>query len=336
MGQKFLSRRQANRRIRPHRLPVRHSILMFGMLLIIFSLPATARTDLKLLILLSNDKPSYQTVALEIKQRLQASTTIDATIQVRTVAAWKQQGSVPTRHHAQLAVAVGMKASRALLSYPVGFPVLSVLVPRLSYVALLKQLADNTPDIPEHSALFLDQPIERQLKLTQLLLPGQRHAGVVIAQASQTLKQEINEAAQQAGIKMSIAEVADKQDIVATLTEKLQAIDVLLAVFDPAIIDRQTAKQILYLSYRRRFPVIAYSRALATAGALASVYTTPAQTGHQAADFIEHRLSTPQRHWPASEYPRYFSIACNNTVARYLNLNGVCHQPLQEQLEAEQ
>jgi len=305
--------------------------LLFSLILICATVPAQARSELQLLIVLSNDAPNYRTVANEIEQRLKTSQIIQSPVQVVTSETLKQQDQGP---HTQLAIAVGMKATRALFSQRPEFPVLSVLVPRLSYEAALKK-SPFSANAPVHSALFLDQPIARQLKLAQQLISGDFHAGVLMTNQSKHLKAEINSAAQHANVKITIALADNKQDVVATITDALKTIDVLLAVFDPAIIDRQTAKQILYLSYRRRFPVIAYSKALVTAGALASVYTTPSQAGRHAADFIKNAFSNGQVALTAPEYPRYFSVSCNKKVARYLDLNDACQQPLATQLGAE-
>ena len=70
-------------------------------------------------------------------------------------------------------------------------------------------------------------------------------------------------------------------------------------------------------SYRHRKPVVAFSKAFVSAGALAALYTTPAQLGRQTADIL---LASSSGLPPAS-YPTQFAVAINHDVAHALGLN---------------
>ncbi len=96
--------------------------------------------------------------------------------------------------------------------------------------------------------------------------------------------------------------------------------DVLLAVPDPLVFNRHTAQSVLLTTYRLSKPVAAYSRTYVTAGALFSVYSTPAQIGRQIGEELLAMQDSPGRPLPAPGYPRYFSVEINERVARSLGI----------------
>ncbi len=94
--------------------------------------------------------------------------------------------------------------------------------------------------------------------------------------------------------------------------------DVFLALPDARVVNADTAQNLLLTSFRLRAPVVAWSAGYVRAGALAAVYTTPAQAGAQAAELARALLRGAAV--PAPQYPRTYSIAINRQVARSLGL----------------
>ena len=85
----------------------------------------------------------------------------------------------------------------------------------------------------------------------------------------------------------------------------------------------QHAKWLLYMAYQRSRPVLAYSQAFVDAGAIAAVYSTPAQIGREAGEIIVRILSDPDSSMAyllAMRYPRYFTVGTNRSVARSLGI----------------
>jgi ABC-type uncharacterized transport system substrate-binding protein len=97
--------------------------------------------------------------------------------------------------------------------------------------------------------------------------------------------------------------------------------DVMLGVVDPLVFSRTSAQSVLLTAYRRRVPLIGISSAYVDAGALAAVYSTPAQIGRQLAELIEQFSQNPTAKLPPPQYPKYFSVAVNYQAAEVLGLD---------------
>ncbi len=99
---------------------------------------------------------------------------------------------------------------------------------------------------------------------------------------------------------------------------------------DAGIYRRDNIKSILITTYRQQRPVIAYSSAFVTAGALAALYSTPAQLARQAVELMEQPGTLP-----VIVYPAQFAIAINANVAQALGLNVVDEAGLRQRMLGE-
>ena len=134
-------------------------------------------------------------------------------------------------------------------------------------------------------------------------------------------------------------EVVDVSDDAAVETWALQVMgsgeapDYLIN--NAAIINRNTARNILLTTYRHKIPVITFSAAYVRAGALAAVYSSADQIARQTAEMIGRSLSTGIY---SLESAKYFSISINDSVAKALNIQtiseDVATKRLQKELEA--
>ena len=108
--------------------------------------------------------------------------------------------------------------------------------------------------------------------------------------------------------------------LIAGREELLSASEVLLALPDPMLSSPTAARSILLTSYRYQKPIIAFSRAYVTAGALAAVFITPAQVADDLIDWL--RTQDPKRvTLPPPRDPAAFEIAVNRQVARALGID---------------
>nr|MBL8457364.1 hypothetical protein [Zoogloeaceae bacterium] len=79
---------------------------------------------------------------------------------------------------------------------------------------------------------------------------------------------------------------------------------------------------ILLSCYRQRRPVFAYSKAYVDAGALAAVYSSPADIGRDTAEWLSSLDGgVTIDALPRPRAPRQFGVAVNRQVARALSLN---------------
>lgn len=243
---------------------------------------------------------------------------------------WKIHRLTLDRYASQdgdLTIAVGTRALEAALAQP-GRPVLSLLVPRLTY----DRLASGKAQV---SALYLDQPLPRQLQLLGLALPGLKRVGVPLGPISQAQQPSLQRAAKATGIQVGSAPIHRGQDLHAVLDALATDSQAFVLLPDPVVAQRSTLQNLFLHTYRLKKPVLAYSAPLARSGALLALYATPEQLGEEAAAWIreswgsEFRLGAPR-------HPRRFTVAVNHTVARSIEIDLPDEVALTRRLEAMQ
>jgi len=327
--------------------------------------PAAALAN-TIALLLSGQGGSYAEVSAAIQAELRrAPASRFASAVVGTPAADELLQSSPA-----LLVAVGTRATQAALrGGDARTPVLAVLVPRASFEALLgtrgpearaeargadargeARSADGRAEArsPEArdadgrggeprareprrvSAVYLDQPPQRQLELVRQALPGLVRIGVVVGQESARDLDRLKEAADGRGLRLVSERVASDSELFPALQRVMGESDVFLALPDPRVITPETAQNLLITSYRMRTPVIGYSAAYVRAGALIAVYSTPTQAGAQAGEIARNLLRGAPL--PAPQFPRQFSVSVNRQVARSLALEIDDEQAVRERI----
>ena len=225
-----------------------------------------------------------------------------------------QEGERPTP---KLFVALGVRAATALAQTDERIPLLCTLLPRTSFERIVQESGRRPSS--QFSAIYLDQPLSRQLELVRQLLPQARRVGVLWGEASITQQGPLEAAAAIRGLRVVSARVEPGQALFPALQKVLEGADVLLALADPQIYHGGSIQNILLGSVRVRVPVVAFSHAYVKAGALAAVYSTPAQIGLQAAAMT--RAVLQGRGLPSSpQYAREFEVSVNLPVAHALAL----------------
>lgn len=216
----------------------------------------------------------------------------------------------------KLFVALGTEAASALARRELQAPVLCALLPRISFDRVLRE-SDRRPS-PQFSALYLDQPLTRQLDLVRLALPQVRRIGALFGPESKTQSVTLEERTRARGLKLISAEVQAHEPVFQGLKKILDEADLLLALPDPQIYNSSSIQNILLASYRARVPMLAFSPAYVRAGALLAVYSTPAQISSQTA--VMARGALQGKALPLPQYPQDFTVGVNEHVARSLGL----------------
>lgn len=291
---------------------------LVGVCLVLASAQACAA---RVTVVLSDDSAAYQ----EVYQVIRAYLDDTAHEAVRVYA--KKLTSL-SLGDARLAVAVGVRAAEAMAALPVRPPVLAVLVPRTWYIKTGRaQLNNGDPHVA--SAIYLDQPFERQSQLIRLAFPDMHRVGALMSAEQSNLVDELNEALQAREISLVHRIIAPDERLIAPLEQVLSGTELLLAVPDPLIFNRNTAQSVFLTSYRHRVPVFGYSRSLTRAGALMSLHSSPAQIGRQSAEWANGALQGATVKLPPPAYPAYFSVSINEFVAHSLGFT----LPLETELE---
>ena len=168
------------------------------------------------------------------------------------------------------------------------------------------------------TALYLDQPEQRFFELTKLLVPDAKSGGAPLGPMLASQHAELVTDAKLAHLELHTAIIDSNSNPVAQLDPLVKNVDVVVVMPDKAEWNHQTAKWLLYLSYRRRIPLIAFSRRYTEAGALASLYSSHSDVADEAAKLMAAILKQPRS--GSIRWPGQFSVSTNPSVARTLNL----------------
>ncbi|MFK8329927.1 ABC transporter substrate-binding protein [Pseudomonas sp. BJa5] len=187
---------------------------------------------------------------------------------------------------------------------------------RVSRVQAEKRLGSLRPTYL--CLLWSDPPLDRQLRLARYLLPQARRVGVLYAQHSQFLVEELRRAARPLGLEIVAEAWPDPRDS-RPLQTLLQHSDVLLGIDDPQLYNSKTAKNLLLSSYARQMALIGPNAGFVRAGALAS--TLSDQNDWLAV--LDRLLDQPPGRWPRTLYPDHFSVVGNQQVARALGIEAI-------------
>ncbi len=264
----------------------------------------------RVLILMSQHSAPYEEVADELSKVTAAAMPDTQIRRADTGELATLQGDV------EIIVAVGSEAAELAAENAPQLPVLNLLVPQQMHQHLARRHQHRQSGL--YSAIYLDQPPERQIGLIRLAFPDRKVIGVLVGPASAMVVPGLQSACVSRDADLIVATANGPAELAAALRPLTQEADVLLALADPAIQNSGTVRNILISAYRASLPVVAFSPSYVSAGAVLALYSTPRQMGRQGADAIlqwqrERRLPPPQ-------YPRDFEIAINDSVARSLNL----------------
>lgn len=262
----------------------------------------------------ANDGPYQETV-----QALRASLLAaepEATIEVLANAGITAADLANRR----LVVTVGTQAAQHVAELAPSRPVLNTLLPASAYERLPRAAAGNT-----HTAIFLDQPAERQIALLRIALPDWPRVALVSGSGSDRLASRLRDAAIARHLQVRGASIESDGELYPALRQVLAEPSVLVALPDANIFNANTVQNVLLTAYRYRSPVLGFSAAYVRAGALLGLYSTPAQIGAQAGAVAARMLGGERL--PAPAAPSQFEVGVNLNVARSM---GIALRPAQE------
>lgn len=297
-------------------------VALLVLLATLLPLPAGAAGD-RILLIRSGDNAVYQEVLTSMKEGLltrcrQSSPTCSLPAFEERLLDDGVLDDLSPRNAGRwrLIVTVGMKAAQTVESKPLRVPVLNTLIPRSAMDEL--GLARDLPG--RHSAVFIDQPIQRQVRLVRSIRPARRTLGLLLGPATMDRSAGVVISTREIGIKLQTRQVSEADQVGQAVRRILAVSDVLLALPDPLVYNRRTIVNIMLSSYHSRVPVIGFSAAYVKSGAIAAVYSTPEDIGRHVSDIIWRFLNRDDGQLPAPEYPRYFHVETNTQVAHSLGI----------------
>jgi len=273
----------------------------------VFFTPAIcAAADLRVSLVLSGDGVPYQSFVKTFKQNLPENIRISVVERAEDFTG-KEQAS-------DLIVAVGMKAADWVTGKTAS-PVLATMVPSNKYAELLTK----RPRAGQISAIYLDQPLSRQVDMLQAVLPKRyRKIGILyFADTRLDVRALLNGMAQH-GYTLIAKPLLTRDNLFVDLEEVLKDSDVLFAVPDNAVYSSNNIRNILLSSYRRGIPLVGFSQGYVNAGALCAIFSTPENLAEQARAMAILFAQTHQL--PAAQFPALYTVDVNPEVARALGI----------------
>ena len=292
-------------------------------LLILWILAGTRAFAEQPLVLLSNGSNSY----LEVSSGLQRHQFNDFELKILN-----DQLTEDITH--RNVIAVGSRAcEQSLAKAGPQTRILCSFLPSANFETLRATLkGDTLYKDARFSAVFIDQPLERQMRLALLIKPDTKSIGTVLGKDNIKLANEFKRACTLLNLVPVIAHLEPEDNPVQILGPAIEKSDVFLPLPDRSVFNQAAAKWILYLSLRNGVPLIGFSQKYADAGAVAALYTNVDQIAAQTATIALQMLRSATL--PAPTYPNQFEISINHTAARNLGLqlNANVEATLKQQL----
>ena len=182
------------------------------------------------------------------------------------------------------------------------------------------------------SAIYLDQPPARFAAFVKNLLPGAQRIGLLTSDESRASLPATRQAL--AGLIVDSEDVLNDASLLGAINSLMPRVNLLLALPDSSIYKRDNIKAILVTSYRHQRPVIAFSKAFVSAGALAAIYSSPSQIARQTNDLL-NTMGAGIGQLPPPQAPSFFAISINPNVAQSLNLDVPDEATMRRTLQAD-
>ncbi|MBA4502853.1 ABC transporter substrate-binding protein [Marinobacterium marinum] len=272
------------------------------------------------LMVLSDFGHSYQQV------RDATRATSGQSIDVRTL----DQLTPADHRQRSIILAVGSRACEQMLNrYQSDSRLVCSFLPSTTFQQLIQQLLPKQ----EHqgvSAIFIDQPLLRQIRLAHLIKPDANTLGAALSSASRSLRRPLENSTRSVGLTLHLTYLSTHDNPAEKLIPVIQGSDLFLVIPDSRVFNRTTSKWLLHLALRHQVPVIGFSENYTHAGAAASIHSSAVQIGQQTGEWLT-RLQAGEP-LPPPSYPAYFDISINPVAMRTLKLSPVDLDSLKQAL----
>ncbi len=280
---------------------MKHLIQKLAALCLFLSLlmnTALAGNKGEIIIAASSGKPALYRIATRISQQLIERGIDSALLDV-------DKSTLSILKNADVVIAVGNRLSQDIAEQ---FPDQNLIA-----------ITTSAPDVKnsrKKAVLVIQQPLCRQILLIKSLSDKIRSVSVMASDNS--MRKPLQRCADKHKLTLRFHLKHAGESLAALLSRALDS-DIILALPDRNIYNQKTVKTILLQAYRRRIPLIGFSRSFVNAGALAALHSTPEQLATQVTDLVQTYLQTGKLK-PGRQYPRDYNIYINNQVSNALQL----------------
>ena len=304
-----------------------HILLRYWLLLCLSLGVAIQASAASLLLVPSQSAQPYLQVVERLVEELRESRF---TFHITPAAALNR----PQLQQHQLVITLGIAALERALALEGNSTILAAMVPRDSFTALTQAPSwQRALRQGRLSAIYLEQPYWRQLRLARAIAPRAKRLGALLGPHSAAHQAELLTSLDEYGWQSTLTPMGEHDNPLSVIRRLVANSDLLLAVPDRADFNRNTARWLLMLSLREKVPLIGYSQRYVEAGAVASVFSSPLTIAAEAAAWaVRWRLDSPQQ-LPPPDYPRLFDISLNPDIAARLQLQLPSPSQLQQALQ---
>ena len=173
-----------------------------------------------------------------------------------------------------------------------------------------------------NAVLYMTQSYCKQLAFIKLLNDNWNTVSVLTSQEKPIDSDSLQRCASESDLNIYQVSTTTTGKLSSHIKEALVHSDVLLALPDRNIYNKKTIKNILLTSYRHRKPVIAFSKAFSTSGALASIHSSAEQIAVSASILINKYFKQGKKFDQSANYPDKFDISINRQVFRALEIRA--------------
>jgi ABC-type uncharacterized transport system substrate-binding protein len=288
--------------------------LLFALMLALAA--GLSHAETQLVILSGESSAAYTSAANALTQELVNGGVPREAIAAFLVADWpEKRGTVSPK----VFVALGSQATAALVEENLSAPIVAALIPRQSFERILRQGGRKVS--PQLTAIYLDQPLSRQLALIRAALPRAKRLGVLWGPESKGSAPQLRALAESSGLQLVEAEFKPDGAGFPDMRQVLSASDAFLALADPLVFNSNSIQNLLLSAFRANVPMVAFSPAYVRAGAWLSLQVTPNQVGQQLAPMVQGVLQgggLPDHTLESTD----FEVSVNEHVGRSLNIKA--------------
>lgn len=215
-------------------------------------------------------------------------------------------------------VTIGSAAADYAVRHFVDALIICSFITRNAFAAISADL----PATHTVTAVFIDQPIKRLIKLSMLLRKDQSPYQIgLLSQRALPVQNIVNELSEPDYIlEVNAKTLSLDENPIRQIEPIMKSSDVFIIRPDTSLFNRLVAKLVLQLSMRYKTPVIGFSQKYAKAGALLSLYASPENIGQDTGNLLNEWLRVPLRLMPVPRDGEQFSLVVNQRIARKLGI----------------
>ena len=280
-------------------------------------LDSSAKT---VVIISASNSPVYEQAIVALKKQLNENqlllthtfhhTTLESLINNHNPSSQWQQ--------ADLIVSIGSSAAKYVINNINDVPIFCSFITRNAFNAISTMRKSKNP----LSAIFMDQPLPRLIKLSTLLQRGQSpfKIGMLTHSSLSAYDSAVSHQFSNNNVEIKSTTLSINESPIKKIEPLMKASDVFIVRPNISFYNRLLAKLVLQLSMRHKTPVIGFSKSYTNAGALISLHSSPADIGIDTANNISRWLLSDTPILAAPKYGQQYSIIVNQHVAKRQNI----------------